>query len=230
MYSLHVLVAINGHQNQSQNSLKIGMRISDMIDSQKNTYSALVRDAQLGNQDSMGQLANHIQNRIYTYFYHITLDNNLAEDLLQETLLAMVKYIADLQEVECFWPWIYRIARSKAQQHFRIEQRRRTVRLDYSAHVVRVVNSPASRSGVLEDLFEREALGYLKEAVNQLSPLQKRAVHLRAFGQMPYPEIASRVGCSEQQARLRYCRGKQHLREKLNVFNAAARQCEGAAH
>ncbi len=54
------------------------------------SIAQLVTDAQLGGQSSMDRLAELARERLYAYLYRITLDHELTEDLLQETLLQMV--------------------------------------------------------------------------------------------------------------------------------------------
>ncbi len=74
----------------------------------------LVEQAQLGCRQSMDILTEQVKTRLSTYIYRLTLDNDTAEDILQETLLEMVKSLPKLRQPGAFWGWIYKTATGKA--------------------------------------------------------------------------------------------------------------------
>ena len=78
-------------------------------------YAELIRQAHLGDQQSMNQLAQLVQGRLFAYIYRLTLNYDLAQDLSQETLLRMVESLKELKQVEQFWLWLYRTAMGKVQ-------------------------------------------------------------------------------------------------------------------
>ncbi len=90
----------------------------------------LVKQAQLGCQDSMSNLARMVEGKVCAYIYRITLDRVLAQDLSQETLLEMVKSLKRLKfdHVNQFWAWLLRTALGKAQIYFRKQQRQKNIR------------------------------------------------------------------------------------------------------
>jgi RNA polymerase sigma-70 factor (ECF subfamily) len=65
----------------------------------------------------------------------------------------------------------------------------------------------------LEDL--RRAKGRLGDAMNRLSPKLAEAVELRVGSELPFAEVASRLGCSEAAARARVSRALSRLAEEL---------------
>ncbi len=77
----------------------------------------LVKQAQLGCQESMSRLTQVAKGSLCAYIYRLTLNNDLAEDLLQETLLEMVKSLKNLkfERANQFWAWLYRTALGKVQ-------------------------------------------------------------------------------------------------------------------
>jgi DNA-directed RNA polymerase specialized sigma24 family protein len=44
-------------------------------------YAELIRQAQLGDQQSMNELAQLVQGRVSAYVYRLTLNHDLAQDL-----------------------------------------------------------------------------------------------------------------------------------------------------
>jgi RNA polymerase sigma factor (sigma-70 family) len=67
----------------------------------------------------MGRLAALVGEQLYPFIFRTTLDRDATEDLIQETLLAMLHQLGSLRDPERFWPWIYRIAWSKIRDRLR---------------------------------------------------------------------------------------------------------------
>ena len=67
----------------------------------------------------MGRLAVLVWEQLYPFVFRTTLDRDATEDILQETLLTMLRRLDSLRDDERFWPWIYRIAWSKIRNRFR---------------------------------------------------------------------------------------------------------------
>ena len=57
----------------------------------------------------------------------------------------------------------------------------------------------------------------LAVAVDGLPPDQRRALELRVVDQLPYEEVAGRLGCSENAARLRVSRALRALTVELGA-------------
>ena len=87
----------------------------------------LVRQARRGRRDALDRLIPLVQTALEPFFVKKTGQYQLTGDLVQETLLALIVSIGNLQRAESFWPWIYRIAYSKLQQHYRRRQYEGTV-------------------------------------------------------------------------------------------------------
>jgi RNA polymerase sigma-70 factor (ECF subfamily) len=83
-------------------------------------YIELVKQAQLGCQESMSRLTKVAEKSLCAYIYRLTLNYDLTEDLLQETLLEMVKSLKNLkfERANQFWAWLYRTALGDQRQSF----------------------------------------------------------------------------------------------------------------
>jgi RNA polymerase sigma-70 factor (ECF subfamily) len=175
----------------------------------------LVRLAQQGHENCMSQLAEEAEGRLCAYIYRVTLDHDLTQDLSQEALLQMVKSLGNLKKPERFWPWLYRIAQSKIQQHYKAKQKKAAI----------------SKSAIYEDFFARHGAGRQHDGLGQLvqkdlskkvmSAMQKmqqqyRAVlSLRCLEQLSYADIGVAMECSEVTARVLFFRAKQTLKKQL---------------
>ncbi|MHC4286581.1 MAG: RNA polymerase sigma factor, partial [Planctomycetota bacterium] len=73
----------------------------------------LISQAQLGNKDSLDSLVDIVWAPLKSYIYRRTLDDNLTEDIVQDSIIELMKMIGRLQRKDRFWPWLCKIALNK---------------------------------------------------------------------------------------------------------------------
>ncbi|MHC4792140.1 MAG: RNA polymerase sigma factor [Planctomycetota bacterium] len=186
--------------------------------SKKPDYRALIHHAQLGSQESMNRLAKLVEDRLFAYIYRLTLDYDLAQDLLQETLLVMVKSLKELEQTDQFWCWMFRTAMGKVQHHFRDQQRKRIVQI--SAIEKERLQKRASKdyNDGLDNMVRKELSDAISQAMAKLKLRHRNILILRCFEQMPYSEIAVLMDSNELRARLLFFRAKMSLRKQLSRY------------
>ena len=81
-------------------------------------YVALAEKARLGDKSSLDKLTELVQPRLYAYVYRIILQKNLAQDIVQEAMLEMIKVIEKLEKPDRFWPWLRGIAYNKIRLQY----------------------------------------------------------------------------------------------------------------
>jgi len=173
----------------------------------------LLSEARSGSRASMGRLAGIVRERLYPFVFRTTLNHDLTEDVLQETLLTMVGQVACLRDKRRFWPWVFRIAWSKLQDNNR---RRRHQSSDKAS--LRWNQSYENRAGsgsLLEATIHAERLEQLSEVIEQLSRQQRDILRLRYYEQLPYTEIAVLTCTTPQKARARFHRAKKFLKDHM---------------
>ena len=84
--------------------------------------STLATQAQQGDKGAMDRLAELASQRLRVYVYRLTLQDDLTQEIVQETLLEMCRVLGNLQNAERFWPWLYGIATNKLRHFYRSEQ------------------------------------------------------------------------------------------------------------
>ncbi|MBN1510001.1 MAG: sigma-70 family RNA polymerase sigma factor [Sedimentisphaerales bacterium] len=169
-------------------------------------------EARSGDRVALGKLAGMVWDRVYSFAFRTTLDHNGAEDVVQETLLAMLCRLGALRDNRRFWPWVYRIAWSKIQNGHRDRRLRsslETRRLDA------VRRDGASNDTPLDVQVRGETLEQVTVAVSRLSPEHRDILELRCYDQLDYGEIAARTRTTPAQARTRFHRAKHSLKTRL---------------
>jgi len=164
----------------------------------------------------MDRLAEAARQRLYAYIYRLTLNHDLAQDLLQETLLKMVERIKDLEQPERFWCWLFRTALGNVQHYYR--ERAREEGVAFSALTRERLSEYLAED--YEDGLNRAMRKELSEtivgAMARLRLTYRNVLMLRCFEQMSYAEIADQMGCKELRARVLFFRAKHSLSRQLS--------------
>ncbi|MHC4084292.1 MAG: RNA polymerase sigma factor [Planctomycetota bacterium] len=176
-------------------------------------YIVLVRQARLGNRESLETLAKSVRGRLYAYVYRIVLREHLAQDIVQESMLEMFKVLGKLQRADRFWPWLRGIAFNKIRRHYTDEKHRRVV-------PVSKLQKPRHRSTEAHAGFAKLVSEELKQIVvstmGELKPRYRKVLIMRCYEEMEYSEIAELMGCSELSSRVLFCRAKRSLQKHLS--------------
>ncbi len=178
------------------------------------TDHELIAAARQGDQAALGQLADAVQPPVRAYLLRLTLNHTLADDLVQETLLEMVKSIENLREPDGFWAWIYRVAMSKFQTHYRREKVRRTGEQTLQRHFTEHVVAEQGRDG-LARLLDTELSRNILSAIERLDPRDRAVLSLRCFDDLAYGDIAQAMETTEPHARILFFRAKKALKKEL---------------
>ena len=170
----------------------------------------LVRKAMGGCEQSLSQLSQLAEQRVRAYIFGVTLDQDLTGDLVQESLLQMIRSLQQLRDTTRFWPWMYRIAQSKIQQHY--TDRRR---LSQERYKVPYTPEEERADSGLHFLERKERTQKVLDAIARLKQKERAALVLRCFEKLSYAEIAQALVCNEIGARVQVYRAKQSLKRQL---------------
>ncbi len=182
--------------------------------SDESGYMQVLAAARSGGQAGMGRLAVLVWERLFPFVLRMTQSRDATEDVLQETLLTMLRRLRSLRDGRRFWPWIYRIAWSKVQDRLRDRQRRR---LQASALRCRTSTEDflSGTNDPLESQVRAETLQRISVAIARLSRRQQDILQLRCYDDLPYTEIAARTRTSPDKVRIRFHRAKESLKAQL---------------
>jgi len=181
-------------------------------------YLELLRNAQLGDRESVNRLAELTAGKVCTYIYRVTLDNVLAQDLSQETMLEMIKSLKRLKfnHANQFWDWLFRTALGRIQMYFRRQQHEKTVQMSaFDKERLSKLKSSDYSEG-LKSLISNELSEAIFEAMGKLKFRHRNILVLRCFEQRSYSEIASIMDYSEMAAQVLFFRAKRSLKRQLS--------------
>jgi len=181
-------------------------------------YLELLRNAQLGDRKSVNRLVELTRGKVCAYIYRVTLDNVLAQDLSQETMLEMIKSLKRLKfkHASQFWDWLFRTALGRIQMYFRRQQHEKTVQISaFDKERLSKLKSSDYSEG-LKSLISNELSEAIFEAMGKLKFRHRNILVLRCFEQRSYSEIASIMDCSEMAAQVLFFRAKRSLKRQLS--------------
>jgi len=176
-------------------------------------FQKLLSEARSGDGASMGHLAVIVRSKLHPFILRTTLDYDLTEDILQETLLSMLGQLTSLRDCRKFWPWVFRIAWNKFQDCLRLRELQSMVK----AELVRSRQCAPRSDGEspVQAEIRAEIFGRLAEALEQLSWRQKNVLRLRYYEQLSYARIAALTSISPEKARAQCHRAKKTLKKRL---------------
>lgn len=176
-------------------------------------YVEWVRKAQLGDRHSLDRLAEAARVRLHAYVFRLTLEEDVTQDIVQETILTMLKVLGKLRRAERFWSWIYGIAFNKARNHYGKRWRRKTRTFSETGY------EPSKTPGgdALAQVVTEELKEIVLRSVRELEPRHRAVLTMRCYDQMSYAEIAQLMGSSEMGTRALFYRAKKALARQLSA-------------
>ena len=87
----------------------------------------LIHRSQEGSKQALEALLTRWQEPLWRHAVRMTRDSSLADDVLQESLIAIVRQIRNLNDPARFRSWAYRIVTFKAADQIRSRQRSRKI-------------------------------------------------------------------------------------------------------
>ncbi|MBI3832433.1 MAG: RNA polymerase sigma factor [Planctomycetes bacterium] len=146
---------------------------------------------------------------LFHYARVLTGSPELAEDAVQDTLVALLELGAGTQAVECPRAWLFTVLRRKALRQKSKRDAREASALELDRHLAESVEAdPADR------LVLQEAFGMLDPAAQEIAVL-----HL--WEGLTFAEIAEVLGVPRGTALSTYHRGIQELRKRFGEIETS---------
>jgi RNA polymerase sigma-70 factor, ECF subfamily len=166
--------------------------------------------------EAFGIFYDRYAERLLTYFARRTWDAQEAADLTAETFAAAFAGRRRYRDTGApAFAWLLGIARH--QLHRALRRQRIDERARRRLHIERVALDDASLARIEELAELRSIRPTLSAALDQLPPGVARAVELRVAEELPFAEVARRLGCTEGAARVRVTRGLHQLADLLEA-------------
>lgn len=174
------------------------------------TDEQLALALQNGDRDSLSTLVDRYYDPLLGYLYRLLNgDRPLAQDLVQETFLRVLRGIRQYEYPRPFKPWLYAIATNGARNHYQRADSRRTLLLHEDF-------DPSDDSDAPDlTLIEAEQVQAVIDALDHLPSEQRETLILFYYQALSYQEIATALNIPIGTVKSRLANGIRRLREKL---------------
>ncbi len=192
--------------------------------------AGVIRSVQAGNRSSLEELTRIIRPQVERQLARYPVSDEDRLDLVQSTLLQVVRTIGSFRGDSSFTTWLFRVTANEALMLMR-SQRRQRARVVEGLDFEELGVLPTVRSAHGEDdaasLAEREAC--VREALGELPEDYRDVVLAHYHEDLGLQEIARKLSVSESAVRSRLHRARVRLRAILNATPFGREIAEGAA-
>jgi RNA polymerase sigma factor (sigma-70 family) len=172
----------------------------------------------VGDEDYMRQLAQGVDagmdaillrhhKPMFGYLYRMTLDERVAEDLVQETFVTVYQQGLRGFVPDQFKPWMYKIATNLCKDYWKKASTRNETPSDSPAQEMH-----SEVPNVADRQVERQ---WMIDALNQLPLSYRTALYLRFYQDLTYAEIAAVLDLPVNTVKTHVSRGLQQMENIL---------------
>lgn len=171
------------------------------------TDEQLVRAYADGNNEAFDTLLKRHQDRIFNYILRIIKNEDVANDIFQETFVKAILTIKQGRYTENgkFPAWISRIAHNLIIDYYRQEKSENLQSSDLED--IDILNRKDLCEQTIEDIMISDQItNDVKSLIEELPELQKQVLNMRYYQNLSFKEIAEITGVSINTAlgRMRY--------------------------
>lgn len=166
--------------------------------------NTLIDKSLAGDKEAMDALVNLHWDRVYHHCLRIVHDEQIAQDLSQETFIHAFAHLAAFQRRAKLSTWLWRIAHNISLRHLKKQQHTHPL-------IEEILEAP-------ETPQESEFFAHLQKALDTLDEKHRQVFELYDLEHIPQKEIAAKLGVPHGTVRSRLHYARQKVREYFKKF------------
>ncbi len=170
----------------------------------------LLERLERGDKDALRAIYEKYEGLLIGLAANLLDDPTLAEDVLQDVLIALVRSVHRLNLRRSLKAYLATAVANRTRDYYRRRPRQQVVSIDEAGHLA------AGDQGPVQMVISDEQMQQVRSAVTKLSYEQREAIMLRLHADMKFREIAAVQKVSTKTALSRYRYGLDKLRSMLN--------------
>ena len=177
-----------------------------------------------GDRSAISELIERHSQRVRNYIGMMVKDDDIANDIFQETFIKAVQVIDEGRYVDSgkFLSWVLRIAHNRVLDHFRREKSSKQVNESEAGYDM-IGTMRFSEPTAEDNLVLSEVEQTVRNLIDQLPEEQQEVVRLRYYSKLSFQEIAEQTEVSINTAlgRMRYAliNLRRMIKERNIVLN-----------
>jgi RNA polymerase sigma-70 factor (ECF subfamily) len=168
---------------------------------------ALLNNYLSGDRSAISELIERHSQRVRNYIGMMVKDNDIADDIFQETFIKAVRVIDEGRYVDSgkFLSWVLRIAHNRVLDYFRREKASKQVNESEAGYDL-IGTMRFSEPTAEDDIVLGEVEQTVRNLIEALPEEQQEVVRLRYYSKLSFQEIAEQTNVSINTAlgRMRY--------------------------
>jgi RNA polymerase sigma-70 factor (ECF subfamily) len=179
--------------------------------------NVLIEMCKNGNSMAEEYIIRRYYKKVFGYILNLVKDRELAEDILHDTFVKVIKKIRDgnYEEKGIFNRWLVRIAHNLCLDNLRRDKRSPIVcslsvpvLIKINGRYLFILDFPDENNNIEEDIIDEESMEYALAVIDKLPKEQKEIFDLRIFKGIGFKEIKENTGININTAlaRMRYAR------------------------
>tara|TARA_Y100000768_G_scaffold166302_1_gene124534 strand:+ start:671 stop:1279 length:609 start_codon:yes stop_codon:yes gene_type:complete len=188
--------------------------------SNKSIDLGLVKRLKAGDYRAFDLLVLKYQSRLTSTAFKYVKDLQIAEDIVQESLIKSFKSINLFREDSSFYTWIYRITVNTSKNYL-ISKKRKDELLQTDISKDGTFEIEAFHKDTPEEIINASELqDTIMKSLDSLGEETKTALTLREFEGLSYEQIAEVVKCPVGTVRSRIFRGRELIDAAIKEFKS----------
>ena len=176
-----------------------------------------------GNNRAFDELLTRNQEKIFTYIMYVVKDEDLANDLFQETFLKVITKLQNHQYADSgkFVWWLTRIAHNVIIDYYRAQKNDKVVDAPRENDLSNLRSDNVMDGNRENELSNAQVLKDVKRLMESLPEAQRDVVYMRFYQELSFKEIAklTNVSINTSLGRMRYA--LINLRKLTRQYNIA---------
>lgn len=177
-----------------------------------------IQRAQKGDIGSYQNIYDSFARKVLNFIYRMVHSSEEAEDLTQETFVAVYQKLGTLKDSDKFESWLFRIARNFVYQRYR-KRAPSAVSIDAPSEDGRLMTELVDgRNNPDEEYQTQELEGIITDVIADLPEKYREVFVLSALQHLSYQQIANIVGRSIPSVKTDIHRARLEVRDSVKKY------------
>ncbi|WP_058534991.1 sigma-70 family RNA polymerase sigma factor [Legionella saoudiensis] len=174
----------------------------------------LVNLARQGNKEAYNLLFTRYHNKVQQIIYFHLNDQSHVNDIAQEVLIKVFRYLRYFKEQSQFSTWLYRITKNTIKNHYRSASIRTDLETVFEENQTHSMTHQSPEYALIIIEFSEQ----LELAISMLSEELRACYGMHIFDGQTYEDIAKKMDCPIGTVRSRIFRARKLLMASIENF------------
>jgi RNA polymerase sigma-70 factor (ECF subfamily) len=175
----------------------------------------IIEECRKGNLRNFRELVGKTSPFAFSVAFRMLGDEDLAEDVVQDTMVTVWQKIGKINSPDGFKKWLYKIVVNKCYDVLRKKKKAQEYQMDESAWAV-ISNHLSEESS--SEMENKETAAVINLLTNNLSPKQKAVFVLCDLEEMTLEEISGITGMNKANVKANLYYARKRINEMIKIY------------